>query len=163
MRSHYKIFSKGNISHLTLPNRLVRSATWDPSILNTRKMTAEVLHLYQELALGGVGLIITGGFPVFQERHPNDGSDTWISTYTDLRVQGIERMVQVVRTSNPECKIIAQLENGNLNARPSVINSPYSRKKVRPLTLEEISDIIDCFVESIVDMKKVGFDGVVTS
>ncbi|MFX1251688.1 MAG: NADH:flavin oxidoreductase [Promethearchaeota archaeon] len=160
MRHHYKIFSKGNIGHLTLPNRLVRSATWDPSILNTRKMTDEVLNRYQELALGGVGLIITGGFPVFQERHPNEGSDKWISTYTDLRVQGIERMVQVVRASNPECKIIAQLENGHLNARPSVVNSPYSRKKVRPLALEEISDIIGCFVEGIVDMKKAGFDGV---
>ncbi|MFX0093272.1 MAG: NADH:flavin oxidoreductase, partial [Candidatus Hodarchaeota archaeon] len=160
MRSHYRIFSKGSIGHLTLPNRLVRSATWDPSILSTRKMTDEVLNLYQELALGGIGMIITGGFPVFQERHPNEGSGKWISTYTDLRVQGIERMVQVVHASNPECKIIAQLENGNLNARPSVINSPYSRKKVRALTLDEIDDIVNCFVEGILDMKEAGFDGV---
>ncbi len=42
-RSHYKIFSKGTIAGLTIPNRLVRSATWDPSILTSRRMTSEVL------------------------------------------------------------------------------------------------------------------------
>ena len=159
-RYNYRIFSEGKIGPLTLPNRLVRSATWDPSILNKRKMTDEVLNLYQEIALGGVGLIITGGFPVFQEQVANDGSNKWISNYTDLRVKGIEEMPRIVHSSRQECRIIAQLENGNLTARPSVINSPHSRRKLRPLTLEEISDIIDCFVEAIVDMKKTGFDGV---
>jgi 2,4-dienoyl-CoA reductase-like NADH-dependent reductase (Old Yellow Enzyme family) len=123
-------------------------------------MTDEVLNLYKEIALGGVGLIITGGLPVFQERLLNDGSDKWIFPYTNLRVEGIERMAQIVHNSRQECKIIAQLENGNLCARPSVINSPYSKKKQRPLTLEEIGDIVDCFVETIVDMKEIGFDGV---
>jgi len=45
-RDDYKIFSEGKIGNLALPNRLVRSATWDPSILGTRKMTGEVLSLY---------------------------------------------------------------------------------------------------------------------
>ncbi|MHA2247876.1 MAG: hypothetical protein ACXADY_23215, partial [Candidatus Hodarchaeales archaeon] len=62
-RYNYRIFSEEKIGSLTLPNRLVRSATWDPSILTKRKMTDEVLDLYQKIALGGVGLIITGGFP----------------------------------------------------------------------------------------------------
>ena len=161
MRRHnYRIFSEGKIGPLTLPNRLVRSATWDPSILKKRKMTDEVLNLYQEIALGGVGLIITGGFPVFQEQVVNDGSNKWISNYTDLRVKGIEKMPQIVHNSRQECRIIAQLENGNLTARPSVISSPHSKRKLRQLTLEEISDIVDCFVDAIVDMKKTGFDGV---
>ena len=51
-RDGYKIFSEGRIGNLTLPNRLVRSATWDPSILGIRKMTDEVLNLYRELAAG---------------------------------------------------------------------------------------------------------------
>ncbi|MFX0203109.1 MAG: NADH:flavin oxidoreductase [Candidatus Hodarchaeota archaeon] len=159
-RDNYKIFSEGMIGSLTLPNRLVRSATWDPSILKIRRMTDEVLNLYKDITLGGIGLIITGGFPVFQEQIGNDSSNKWLMNYNDLRVEGIERMPQIVHSSRLECKIIAQLENGDLNARPSVINSPYSRKKIRPLTLEEISDIIHCFVEAIKDMKKAGFDGV---
>ncbi|MHA2272907.1 MAG: NADH:flavin oxidoreductase [Candidatus Hodarchaeales archaeon] len=159
-RDNYQLFSEGKIGPLMLPNRLVRSATWDPCILKSREMTDEVLHLYQELALGGVGLIITGGFPVFQEQGLNDSSGKWLSTYADLRVYGIERMAHLVHASSQNCRIIAQLENGDLSARPSVIKSPFSRRKLRPLTVEEISDIIDCFVEGIVDMKQAGFDGV---
>ncbi|MFQ5978762.1 MAG: NADH:flavin oxidoreductase [Candidatus Heimdallarchaeota archaeon] len=159
-RDNYQIFSEGKIGNLTLPNRLVRSATWDPSILKSREMTDEVLRLYRNLALGGVGLIITGGFPVFQEQTLKDSPNKWISTYTDLRVKGIEHMAHLVHTSRQECRIIAQLENGNLNARPSVIKSPHSRRKQRRLTVEEIADIVGCFVEAIVDMKKAGFDGV---
>lgn len=159
-RDNYKIFSEGKIGQLTLRNRLVRSATWDLPILKKRRMTDEVLNLYREIALGGVGLIISGGFPVFQEQEVMDSSKKWIANYTDLRVDGIQRMPYIVHKSNQKCKILAQLENGNLTAKPSVINSPHSRRKMRQLTSEEIGDIIDCFVEAIVDMKKIGFDGV---
>ena len=64
-RNHYKIFSEGCIAGLTIPNRLIRSATWDPSILSSRQMTCIVLELYRNLALGGVGIIITGGLPIY--------------------------------------------------------------------------------------------------
>ncbi|MHA2162147.1 MAG: NADH:flavin oxidoreductase [Candidatus Thorarchaeota archaeon] len=159
-RNDYKIFSKGRIAQLSLPNRLVRSATWDPSILKSRQMTSEVLSLYKELALGGVGLIISGGFPVFNQRDADSESSNWISRYDELRVKGIERMAEIVHSSETECSIIAQIENGNLNAMPSEITSPVSKRKFRSLTVEEIGDIVDCFVEAIVDMMKAGFDGV---
>jgi hypothetical protein len=51
IRDHYKIFSEGSIAGLTTSNRLIRSATWDPSILTARQMTDEVLNLYRNLAL----------------------------------------------------------------------------------------------------------------
>jgi hypothetical protein len=40
-RNHYKVFSEGNIAGLTISNRLVRSATWDPSILTARQWIGE--------------------------------------------------------------------------------------------------------------------------
>jgi len=48
-RDGYKIFSQGRIGNLVLSNRLVRSATWDPSLFAGRKMTDEVLNLYRSL------------------------------------------------------------------------------------------------------------------
>ncbi|MHA2228394.1 MAG: NADH:flavin oxidoreductase [Candidatus Thorarchaeota archaeon] len=159
-RNHYKIFTEGHIAKLSLSNRLVRSATWDPSILKSRQMTYEVLGLYKELALGGVGLIITGGFTVFNQRAADDNSSNWLSGYTDLRVAGIEKLAEIVHTSRSECRIIAQLENGSLDAMPSETTSPFSKRKFRSLTVEEIGDIVDCFVEAIVDMMKASFDGV---
>jgi 2,4-dienoyl-CoA reductase-like NADH-dependent reductase (Old Yellow Enzyme family) len=159
-RDNYKIFSEGQIAKLSLPNRLVRSATWDPSILKNRRMTHDVLDLYRNLALGGIGLIITGGFPVFSQRSVDDDSSCTLSGYADLRVAGIERMTEIVHSSDTGCSIIAQLENGELRAMPSETTSLLSKRKFRQLTVEEIGDIVDCFVEGIVDMMNAGFDGV---
>jgi len=159
-RDRYTIFSKGEIGNLALSNRLVRSATGDPSILVGRKMSDEVLNLYRELAVGGVGLIITGGLLVYRERML--GEDTGKSTYTyeDLQIVGIERLADVVHRSRPDCKIVAQLEADYVNAGPSEISSPFSQEKVRPFSVEEIRLMVDCFVEAIVRMKDAGFDGV---
>jgi 2,4-dienoyl-CoA reductase-like NADH-dependent reductase (Old Yellow Enzyme family) len=54
-RDHYELFSKGWIGPLALPNRLVRSATWDPAILQARRVADEVLDIYRRVAAGGVG------------------------------------------------------------------------------------------------------------
>ena len=49
-REQYKLFSPGQIGKLNLPNRLVRSATWDPSILHLGEMTEEILAVYRQVA-----------------------------------------------------------------------------------------------------------------
>jgi len=160
-RSHYKMFSQGTLAGLTIPNRLVRSATWDPSILTSRQMVDDVLKLYRDLAAGGVGLIISGGLPVYRERYPDENdSGKPIRFYADLRIDGLEKMADVVHQASPDCKIIAQLEVGYLNAGPSAMLSPFSSEPVRALLVDEIEQIIACFSNAIVDMRDSGFDGV---
>lgn len=159
-RKHYKLFSEGKIANLTIRNRLVRSATWDPSILHTKRMTDEVLDIYRKLSLGGVGMIITGGFPVFNEQVQNGDQGKWLLSFNEIRVEGIERLSEVVHSSSMDCKVIAQIEDGRLTARPSSTSSPFSNRKFRALELQEIDDIIDCYVEGIEGMKMAGFDGV---
>jgi len=70
-REHYKLYSERRIGKIRLPNRLVRSATWDPILLNRRSMIDDVLEIYRNLAAGGVGLIITGGLTVFRDSDPS--------------------------------------------------------------------------------------------
>jgi 2,4-dienoyl-CoA reductase-like NADH-dependent reductase (Old Yellow Enzyme family) len=159
-RSHYKIFSEGFIAGLTIPNRLIRSATWDPTILTSRQMTEDVLNLYRNLALGGVGAIITGGFPVYSECFTEEDSARSIRLYEELRVNGLEAMAETIHQAQPECKVFVQLEVGHLYAGPSSIPTPFSDKPVRELLLDEIEQIIACFVDAIVDMRNAGFDGV---
>jgi len=160
-RGEYEIFSEGKIGHMTLSNRLVRSATWDPSILKSRRMTDQVLHLYKELAIGGVGMIITGGFPVVEEEmlHGRDSAGRPYS-YEDIQIEGIARMADEVRGSAPDCKIVAQLEVGYLGAGPSDISSPFQKERIRSLSKEEIRKVVNSFVEAIVRMKESGFDGI---
>ena len=160
-RDDYAVFSAGNIGRLTLSNRLVRSATWDPSILIDRRMTDEVLHVYEEVAGGGVGMIITGDFPVVPQG-AFDGEDTGRKafSYDDAEIEGISRLVSVVRRSSTDCKIVAQLSDGQPGAGPSDVPSPFWEEPIRPLTAHEIRMIVGCFVEAILKMKACGFDGV---
>jgi 2,4-dienoyl-CoA reductase-like NADH-dependent reductase (Old Yellow Enzyme family) len=101
-RSHYKVFSEGKIGSLTLPNRLVRSATWDPSILYQRRMNEQVESLYGEVAAGGIGLIITGDFSVVPEGMLYELKSSYRKmSYADVRIEGFGRLAEKVHTSAP--------------------------------------------------------------
>jgi 2,4-dienoyl-CoA reductase-like NADH-dependent reductase (Old Yellow Enzyme family) len=69
-------------------------------------------------------------------------------------------MTEIVHRSRPECRIIAQLEVGYLDAGPSSIPTPFSEDPVRELSLAEIEQIMTCFVDAIADIQNGGFDGV---
>jgi 2,4-dienoyl-CoA reductase-like NADH-dependent reductase (Old Yellow Enzyme family) len=158
-RSAYKIFSPGRIGELRLPNRIVRSATWDPAVILSSKMNAAVLDVYRRLAEGGVGMIITGGFIAYQDDMlAPDGHK--VRSFAEIRVEGIEQLVRVVRAANPECRLIAQLETGTVSAQPSTIPSPWQKEIARAFTTGEVEGIIACFVEAIGAMQAEGFDGV---
>ncbi len=154
-REQYKLFSTGRIGKLNLPNRLIRSATWDPSILHHSKMTEEILAVYHKVAAGGVGLIFSGGLPVCNDETLASGSG-----YAGLRFKGIEKLVPTVHKAGTGCKIIAQLEPRNLNKGPSEIRSPYQKEKIPALITDEIQTVIRCFVEGIISIQADGFDGV---
>lgn len=150
---------------MEISNRLVRSATWDPCLFYDYKMTSEVVDHYRRLAQGGVGMIITGGFPVYEETSSEgNGSPSQaregVLHYHDLRVEGIEKLPGAVHQAAPCLKIVAQLELGRIECGPSAISSPFSTEKSRALTQGEISDIASCYIEAIEDMRLAGFDGV---
>lgn len=160
-RYDYTLFSQGGIGTLTLKNRLVRSATWDPCILKELRMTDEVAHIYRDLAIGGVGLIITGGFPVASEGMPfANEPDSTLRLYEDLRVEGGWMLAQAVHEAAPDSKVVAQLETGHMSKAPSAVPSPFGGELPVPFSTEEIRAIVDSFVRAIAAVRDDGFDGV---
>ena len=160
-RDHYVIYTKGQIGRLWLPNRLVRSATWDPQILNRRAMTDDVLAVYQRLAAGGVGLIITGGLTVYRESLPNQSElEGGALCYHDLSVKGIEQLAAAVHAQENGCQIVAQLEVGYLNAGPSDYPSPYPKEPLRALSVDEIHRIVAAFIDAADNLQAAGYDGI---
>jgi 2,4-dienoyl-CoA reductase-like NADH-dependent reductase (Old Yellow Enzyme family) len=159
-RSHYKVFSEGKIGSLTLPNRLVRSATWDPSILHQRRMNEQVESLYGEVAAGGVGLITTGDFSVVPEGMLDQlKSDHRRMSCADVRIDGFGRLAEKVHTSAPRCKIVAQVSGEYPGVGPSDVPSPFRGTKLKPLSVDQIQAIVDCFIQAIAGIKDDGFDG----
>jgi len=160
-RNDSLLYQETRIGTLALPNRLVRSATWDPSILRTRKMNERVLGLYEKIARGGVGLIITGDFSVVPDGMLDQGErDSAGGCYEQVRIEGFGRLAEAVHRAAPLCKIVAQLSGEYMGVAPSAIASPFSTEKPRPLSADEIHAIVNRFVAAIAGVKGEGFDGV---
>jgi 2,4-dienoyl-CoA reductase-like NADH-dependent reductase (Old Yellow Enzyme family) len=159
-RHDYKIFSEGQIGSLKLKNRLVRSATWDPSILSGRGMNDEVLDIYRRVAAGGVGLIITGDFSVAPPNFLDEDFGTKPFSYEAVKINGFGKLVDIVHKAAPDCKIIAQISGDYPGVGPSAIPSPYTTEHDQPLSVEQIQLLVVCFVETIHGLQQEGFDGV---
>jgi 2,4-dienoyl-CoA reductase-like NADH-dependent reductase (Old Yellow Enzyme family) len=160
-RDQYRLFSEGPIGPLTLPNRLVRSATWDPSILGPRRLSAEVLAVYQRVAEGGAGLIITGDVSVvppglLDEAEPVVTPDL----YEQVRIEGYGRLADAVHRAAPRAKIVAQLSADYPGVAPSDLPSPWTRERPRPLTTAQVRATAACLAEAIAARQAEGFDGV---
>ena len=54
------LFEPFQMKDLEIPNRFVRSATYDGSADKNGRVSERQMSLYKELALGKVGLIVTG-------------------------------------------------------------------------------------------------------
>lgn len=63
------IFDKTTMKNLELKNRLFRSATWEALADNSGHFDEEIYHIYDELAAGGVGCIISGFTSVYDDDH----------------------------------------------------------------------------------------------
>ena len=159
-RQDYKIFSKGQIGLLNLKNRLVRSATWDPSILGGRGMNEEVLDIYRRVAAGGVGLIVTGDFSVVPPNFLDENFGAESFSYETVRIKGFGQLVETVHRASPDCKIIAQISGDYPGIGPSAIPSPFTTEQDQPLSVEQIRLLVNCFVETIHGIQQEGFDGV---
>jgi 2,4-dienoyl-CoA reductase-like NADH-dependent reductase (Old Yellow Enzyme family) len=158
-RDHYMIFSTAKIGRLTLPNRLVRSATWDPSILKERRMTDEVVSVYRRVAEGGIGLIITGDFSVvpdgmLEQDPPGQGS------YDAVQIRGFDKLAEAVHATAASCRILAQLSAEYPGVAPSDVPSPFTTERMRPLSGAHVRAIVERFADTIYRMREEGFDGV---
>ena len=54
------MFENIQLNHLQIKNRLFRSAAWDGLAASDGSLNEEIYAIYEELASGGVGLIVTG-------------------------------------------------------------------------------------------------------
>ncbi|MBN1657188.1 MAG: hypothetical protein JXA93_02240, partial [Anaerolineae bacterium] len=160
-RDHYILFSEGRIGRLTVPNRIVRSATWDPSILGPRLMSKEVLEVYRRVAEGGAGLIITGDVSAVPAGLLDDKEPQVLAgVYGQVRIEGYGRLVEVVRQVAPRTRIVAQISADYPGVAPSELPSPWTGESPRALTTHQVRAIAACLVDAIAGIQAQGFDGV---
>ncbi len=160
-RRGYRVFSEGRMAGLRLKNRLVRSATAESASPDGR-MSADGLALFERLARGGVGLIVTGHVVAARggDVHANQ------THLDDARyVDAARRIAETVHRCDPDCRVMAQLSHGGPNAStdPIAASDAAARPdgtKLRVLSKADIEDLIAQFAASIVRARDAGFDGV---
>lgn len=163
-----ELFQPGRIGTLSISNRLVRSATYDGMAEKSGKVSPLQMDLYQKLARGGVGLIVTGIVSV----HPSGRISAFQNTIdTDETIPGFKELTDAVHEHGAriamqlfhggrECVAYQQAKN-RIPLAPSVVkNDPHYNGTCREMTGAEIEEIIDAFGRAASRAQAAGFDAV---
>lgn len=155
-----KAFEPITLSHLTLKNHFVRSATHDYMQQDDGLISEAQLNLYEELALNQVGMIITGHLYVSSEGRASADQNSIASD------EVLPQLTQLVkRVTSHGSALIAQLAHAGAKARVKrpVGPSPLTLRDdvtCHELTIEEIYQLKEAFIQAAIRAQKAGFTGV---
>jgi 2,4-dienoyl-CoA reductase-like NADH-dependent reductase (Old Yellow Enzyme family) len=152
------LFTPIQVGPTRLPNRFMRSATYEGRADANGLPSAELLAMITSLAKGGVGLIVPGGvytqptsrFRLDQTGIPTERHATsWRSTLSDIH-------------SQTKSRVIFQLCHAGSKAfaSPPPHLGPSEQHGVKEITVAEIEDVIQSFIRSSLWLKSAGADGV---
>lgn len=125
-----KLFDEIKMNRLTVKNRLVRSATWEGIADPYGNIDERSYKIYEELAQGGVGLIIGGFTSVADNDFYFDGM---MRLSRDSLIPQYKKITDLVHKY--DCKIIAQLALGAFYRNGAQIEPDY-------MTVDEIRTVI---------------------
>ena len=152
------------IGSLEIKNRFVRSATFEGMATEDGYVTDKHVTLYEDLAKGGAGLIITG-YCYIQESGQAFENQTGVSS--DDFIPGLSKIAKVIHENGENCKVALQIAHCGHQSRflentisSSAMEEKLTRKIPREMTKEEIQDTIDAFAQAIRRAKEAGFDAV---
>lgn len=161
-----KLFTPFEIKTIKMPNRIVRSATYEKMADEDGFVTDKLINLYINLVKGGVGLIITGNALVHVSGR---SAPKMLCIHNDFYIEGLKKLTSAVHEAGG--RIIIQLSHGGRQCAPlflgggkpvapSEVYEPIYKVKPRELTQEEIWEIIESFGKSARRAKEAGFDGI---
>jgi len=162
------LFEPMKIKTMELRNRFVRSATHDGCADETGHVSDKQVKLFEELADGGVGLIVTGLAYVHSS---GQLSPVQNSVADDDCVPGLQRLaaavhdrggaiaVQLVHTGSEAARFLKARDEQAI--APSIVpDDPLLSEGYRSMTEDEIWDIIRAFGDAARRVREAGIDAV---
>ena len=160
-----RIFTFWKINRLKIPNRLVRSATYEGMANPDGSPTHDLINLTADLAQGGVGLII-GGHAFVEPMGRAQPRQTGV--HMDALVGPLTRLTDAVHKSGG--LIAMQLAHAGGQTRRDFIDaapkgpSPHHHKfldqRCEQLTNDEIYGIVEAFAHAAARAKAAEYDAV---
>ena len=148
-----KIFEEIDLKSMKLKNRLVRSATWEGIANPDGSITEESYEIYDELAKGGVGTIITGFTSVALHDYYFGGM---MRLSDDALIPQYKKLTDIIHAQ--DVPVITQLALGAYY-RP-VSGDRFRQVEPDDMTVDEIHLVRDQFIDAAIRAEKAGFDGV---
>ncbi|MDR3564239.1 MAG: NADH:flavin oxidoreductase [Negativicutes bacterium] len=159
------LFDQTCINNMKVKNRLVRAATWENMADSAGQLTDRLWRVYEELAAGEVGIILTSFAFILEAEQPSPGmlgiyADSFIAQYrklTDMiHAYGSRVVLQIVYGGSqtgyrPESRTIWG---------PSAVPEFGTGVVPKEMTKEEINTLIKAFGDAARRAKAAGFDGV---
>ncbi|MGL4913111.1 MAG: NADH:flavin oxidoreductase [Romboutsia sp.] len=159
------LFDKSNILNMNMKNRFFRGALWEDLADEKGHMTPELSYIYEELAQGGVGTIITGYAFVTEDEQPNPGM---MGIYEDSFIPEYRAFTDKIHALGSN--IIMQIVYGgfmtdfNVGERtiwgPSTMQNEATGTWAKEISKEEIKYLVKAYANASYRVKESGFDGV---
>jgi len=160
-------YEKSTMCGVSLPTRIIRSATHEGMADENGKPTEQLTKLYERYARNGVGLIITGYMGISQQgkcplyNMTMINSDELIPAWKELtdrvHAAGAPIFAQIAHSGRQTRKKVT----GEKTVAPSPIRDfLYWETLPHRLSTKEIHKICDDFAAAALRAKKAGFDGV---
>ncbi|MBN1103371.1 MAG: NADH:flavin oxidoreductase [Deltaproteobacteria bacterium] len=162
------LFDSVQIKGMTLRNRFVRSATYDGLAERNGYVSQGQLRLYEALARGGVGLIITGityvhvsgqMSPVQNSLAGEDCIPGFRKLAETVHKGGAKIAVQLFHAGREVAKVYSPKRKEAL-APSHVGHDPYFHAPHRAMTEEEIREIVRAFGDAAGRAREAGLDAV---
>src|SRR4030042_3229283 len=114
--SYTALFAPTQLANLQVKNRFVRSATFEGMAKEAGEVTDGIVKMYQKLARGDIGLIISG----FMYVHPLGRSfKTMLGLHDDKMIPGLRKVVEAVHQEGG--KMVFQLAHAGRQTKKEVI------------------------------------------
>ncbi len=153
------------LKSLNLKNHLFKSASWEDLADEQGHMTPELFRIYEELAEGGVGGIITGYAYVHAEEKPNPGL---MGIYDDSFIAEYQTLTQMVH--GHDARIFLQIVYGGSMSGlrpaspviwgPSAVTNEATGITPTEMTREDMLVLIDEFAQAARRAEAANFDGI---
>jgi 2,4-dienoyl-CoA reductase-like NADH-dependent reductase (Old Yellow Enzyme family) len=158
------LFTPKKIGNLEIKNRFVRTATYEGKADEQGRVTEALINLYQKLARGDIGLILTG----FMYVHPlGRAQKHQTAIYSDDFIPGLKKLADAVHAEGG--KIAFEISHaGRQTTKDLIGQTPIgpSRKRrdpnyfIKPLEMtdKQVREVIDAFVKAAERSVKAGSD-----
>lgn len=162
-----KVFEEVKLKHLTLKNRLVRSATQDPFGSPDGFVTDRQKELYRTIAANNVGMIITAHVCVTPEGRAMGVQNCF---YDDSFVAGQAEVASVIKSNGAAAVLQISHAGGSIGPYPgsekltllAPVEKEYGKsgQVAKAMTKEDMDYVKTGFAEAAKRAVRAGFDGI---